>query len=71
MEEIKKYWWVAAILFAVMFFTVGKRNKYTKRRMTGYRYTRNAFSNFRTGWKSTRKTKGLRNRLMHIRSGQY
>lgn len=71
MDEIKKYWWVALVLGAFMFFTVGKRNKYKKKRYTGYRATRLAIANLRYGWKKTRGTKGLRNRIRHIRSGQY
>lgn len=71
MEELKKYWWVALVIGAIMFFTVGKRNKRTKKRYTGYRATRLALANLRYGWKQTKRTKGLRNRIRRIRSGLY
>lgn len=70
MEEIKKYWWAIFILGAIAFFTIGKRDKSSKRRMTGYRYARNTFSKFATGWKS-RKGQKFRKRIRQIRAGEY
>lgn len=71
MEDLKKYWWIALVLGAIMFFTVGKKHKRSGKRMTAYRKSRMALSNFRTGWKARTGTRGFRNRLRHIRSGQF